>query len=142
MRVTRQELASLRRRREQPTRAEGELLAIFVSGRLLSALNAPAWIWQKRQRYAKQWRARVAEVLLEVGARVPPGPKHVTFLAATHNRMDSDNLAAALKPIRDALVECRVLSGDAEQDGNTFDYQQKIDRTRRGVEVRVRPRSP
>lgn len=145
MRVTSAELAGLKRKREQPARTEGELLAIFVPGRLLNPLNASAWVWQKRSRYAKQWRERVADALWDVAGQrdhmttgaIVLSPKRVKFLASTHNRMDSDGLQAALKPIRDALIECQVITGDADKDGNVFEYDQKIDRTRRGVEIRV-----
>lgn len=141
MRISVDELAALKRRRGQPVREPGELLAVFVSGRLLNPLNASAWIWQKRVRYAKGWKARVAGAVLESGYKAGPATmawrKRVRFLASTHNRMDSDGLQAALKPVRDALMECQIITGDADKDGNVFEYAQKIDRTRRGVEIRV-----
>ena len=147
MRITRFDVAALGRQREQPKREEGEILAIFVAGRLMNPLNGTPWVWQKRMRYARAWKERVAWAILvsyfpgdapDVAEVEMPRPKRVSFLASTHNRMDSDGLQASLKPIRDALIECRVITGDADKDGNIFEYAQKIDRKRRGVEIRVR----
>ena len=143
--LTREEAATLGRRAQQPTRAPGELLAIFVAGALSNPMNA-TWGHWKRRRWAATWKQRVADVLLDVRTTartwviVPDGPKRVAFLAHVHNRFDGDGLQAALKPVRDALVECGVISGDADRDGHEFVYSQVIDRARRGVEVRVSPR--
>jgi len=146
VRITTAELAALTRTRHDP-RADhlepgpGELLAVFVPGTLLVPANASAWIWQKRKRYADGWRERTAAALWRDGrlrvAPLPAGPKHVAFLALTHNTLDDDNVAGALKYVRDALVQCGVLTGDAPKDGNVFVYAQRIDRARRGVEIRV-----
>lgn len=142
MRVTAAEVAGLKRRHEQPVKAEGELLAIFVAGRLLNAMNDSGWIWQKRVKYVKGWKERVALAVLESGYRpfTDFRRKRVSFLANTHNAMDGDGLQAALKPVRDALMVAGVISGDADRDGHEFVYAQRIDRTRRGVEIRVSPR--
>src|SRR5687767_11017984 len=113
--ITKAEAAALGRRQQQPVKQPGELIAIFVEGKLVNPLNASAWGWQKRSRLAKQWKERVAtgiydavqdsrtELIISTvfGAKLP---KLVTFLASTHNAMDSDGLQAALKPVRDALV--------------------------------------
>lgn len=155
MRITAAEAAGLDRKREQPTREPGDLIAIFVPGKLLNPLNQSAWIWQKRKRYASGWKDRVATAIFVdqykgqgiVGVNMgwilfalemrEHGPKRISFLASTHNAMDSDGLQAALKPIRDSLIACGVITGDADKDGNVFEYRQKIDRKRRGVEIRV-----
>lgn len=146
--ITSYELAALDRKREQPTREPGELLAIFVSGRLKNPLNGNQFGSSGfgRTRYRQQWKERVALVILETMRVIEWGelaelrarPKVVTFLASLWSPMDSDGLQAAVKPVRDALVECGMLSGDAERDGNRFEYAQQVDRGRRGVEVRVR----
>jgi hypothetical protein len=142
--ITKAQAAQLGRRAQQPTLEPGELLAIFVPGKLKNPLNGPQWGKQKfsQMRYRKTWKERVeltlferAHMMEDVGFH--PGPKRVTFRAGTHNAMDTDGLQAALKPVRDALVECGVISGDAERDGNKFVYEQRIDRKRRGVEIRV-----
>lgn len=151
--LTKAEAAALGRRAQQPPKQPGDLLAVFVAGKLVNPLNASAWGWQKRSRLARTWKENVAQALLESGWRwgvvpervlqalggtEPHVPKSVYFLAHTGGRMDSDGLQAALKPVRDALVECGVLSGDADKDGHAFHYAQRIDRKRRGVEIRVR----
>ena len=138
-RLTREEAKALGRRAQQPTRAPGELIAVWVSGKLVNPLNASAWGWQKRSRTAKAWKERTAAALLETPyfyCRRGEG-RRVAFLAHVHNRFDGDGLQAALKPVRDALVECGVISGDADRDGHEFIYTQVIDRARRGVEIRV-----
>lgn len=144
MNITRTEAARLGRRAEQPVKAAGELLAVFVRGHLVNPLNATAWGWRKRSQLAKSWKQRVAQALLESSwaqtttARVAARThKVVTFHAHTHNTMDGDGLQAALKPVRDALIECGVISGDADQDGHRFVYEQEIHRARRGVIIRV-----
>lgn len=136
---------ALGRRRQQPVKGPGELLAVFVPGKLVNPLNASAWGWQKRSRLAKKWKEAVATALFEDDSPLGPrlrfagkAPKSVHFLAHTGGRMDGDGLQAALKPVRDALVDCGVLSGDADRDGHTFHYAQRIDRAHRGVEIRVR----
>jgi hypothetical protein len=146
VRITAAELAQLASPRGVPSARPlepepDELLAVFVPGKLVNALNAPGWMWQKRKRYAETWKDRVAAALWLQGrlrfARIPPGPKHVRLHARTHNTMDDDGLAASLKPVRDALVDCGVMAGDAPGHGNVFTYTQRIDRHCRGVEIRV-----
>lgn len=139
MRLTAGQAKILGRRQQQPVKASGELLAIFVAGRLLNPLNASAWVWQKRVRYARAWKERIALAVLESGFRPYSDfrDKHVTLTANTHNAMDSDGLQAACKPIRDALIVCGIISGDADKDRHMFEYRQRIDRARRGVEIRV-----
>lgn len=142
MRITSGEKAMLGRRAAQPTKEPGELLAIFCAGWLINPLNASGWMWQKRVRYARQWKERVALSMLEADRTFWPAsaPKRVTFTASTYNRMDSDGLQAALKPVRDAMIECGVIHSDAPNSGHEFLYAQKIDRARRGVEIRARLR--
>jgi hypothetical protein len=147
VRISEAEAKALGRRREQPVKAPGEILAIFVSGKLTNPLNGPqgrgATLGQLR--YRVEWKQRVAQVLLENRLGGPPRahdplPLRVTFVGHTHNSMDSDGLQAACKPIRDALVECGVLASDAPGTGHVFAYEQRIDRAHRGVEIRVAPR--
>lgn len=154
--ITRGEVARLGRKRQQPVKAEGELLAVFCAGKLVNPLNASAWGWQKRSRLARKWKDAVALMIYEARwdfgskwvqkreeAWAPAKvPKRVHFLANTGGRMDSDGLQAALKPVRDALVECGVISGDADKDGHQFVYAQRIERAQRGVTIRVSLRAP
>ena len=146
MGLTKADVAALGRKQQRPVRAEGELLAVFVPGKVVNPLNASAWMWQKRSRLAKQWKERVALALLEdyralfrFGNEGSRRPKRVTFLARTWNTLDTDGLAASIKPLRDALIECGVIHSDAPGSGHEFVYAQTIDRARRGVEIRVRP---
>lgn len=139
--LTRADLTALGRRAQQPRREANELLAVFVAGKLTNPLNA-GWAWEAKsgRRYKREWKERVALVLLEAEWPLRLGrdePKRVTFLAHTWSAMDGDGLQAALKPCRDALVECGVISGDADRDGHEFVYAQRVDRARRGVEIRV-----
>jgi hypothetical protein len=144
--ITSAEADALRRRAGAamgPVKQPGELLAIFVTGKLANPLNGTPWIWQKRSRYARSWKERVGNGLLESAWWLdqlylhPETPKRVSIHASLWNWMDGDGLQAACKPIRDALVECGVVSGDAERDGHEWIYSQKIDRARRGVEIRI-----
>lgn len=144
MNLTPSQAKALGRRAEQPVKAPGELLAIFCPGRLSNPLNGTPWVWQKRTRYAKAWKERVGMALLEARYDMylrydyAVIPKAVHFHAYTHNAMDGDGLQAAMKPIRDALVICGVISGDAPIDGHEFTYTQQINRAHRGVTIRVR----
>ena len=151
MNVSRAEYAALQRKRGQPVKAEGELLAVWVPGKLVNTKNA-RWYWRRETEYKQQWKERVALALLECGwmrgilpVAAPSSLKHVSFLAHTRNAMDTDGLEVALAPVRDALAECGVITGkreragrgDAPRDGHEFTYTQRIDRTHRGVEIRV-----
>lgn len=143
--LTKAEAALLGRRAAKPVKAAGELLCVFVPGKLANPLNGTPWVWQKRARYARAWKERVAMAMLEDGVGMPlhirsSDPKRVELFASLWNVMDGDGLQAAMKPVRDALTECGVISGDADRDGHRFWYSQKIDRARRGVEIRVRLR--
>lgn len=146
MSVTKEEYAAVLARKgrcaQQPVKAPGDLIAIFVPGILKNPLNGPQYGRQKfaHASYRKRWKERVALALLEtsyfycrLGER-----RAIHFHANVFNLFDTDGLQAACKPIRDALVECGVISGDADRDGHTFTYDQRIDRKNRGVEIRVR----
>ena len=152
MTVTREDYAALlarkNRERDRLVKGPGELLAVFVAGKLVNPLNASAWGWQKRSRLAKTWKERTAVALFEAGETIRCDvcgygsvrsltPKRVHFLALTWNTMDSDGLQASLKPVRDSLVQCGVIHSDAPDSGHEFVYEQRIDRARRGVEIRV-----
>ena len=169
MNITAAEAKALGRRAEQPVKAPGELLAIFVPGKLVNTKNARLH-HMAESRYKRGWREAVAQSLLEAGwqrvlqspptaltfgtklvvlgggfnGQVPTSgyyPKRVSLLATTAKAMDTDGLQVALAPVRDALIECGVINGDAEKDGHRFVYSQQINRARRGVEIRVRLRS-
>ena len=146
--LTREEAKALGRRAQQPTRAPGELLAVWVSGKLVNGKNASkGWQMKAWGRYKREWREQVARALLEASwrpqrlredrIRTATNPKRIVFAARTHGAMDSDGLGVALAPVRDALIECWVIHNDDRDCGHEFVYTQVIDRARRGVEVRV-----
>ena len=140
-RLTREEAKALGRRAQQPTLGPGELLAVWVPGKLRNMTNRRVH-WRTDADYRKRWKERTALSIWEAihgtgTVRVPRQPQRVAFMAGVHQAFDSDGLQDALKPVRDALVECGVISGDADRDGHEFVYSQVIDRARRGVEVRV-----
>jgi len=150
--LTSAEAKALGRRAAQPMKAPGELLAVWVPGKLVNPLNAGAWGWQKRSRTAKAWKDRTTLAIFEANlwrqsqATFFPGwdhtPKCVLFHASVFHKFDSDGLQAACKPIRDTLIQCGVIHSDAPDSGHEFVYAQMIDRARRGVEIRVSLRPP
>jgi hypothetical protein len=145
MRISRSDLAALGRRRQQPVKAADELLAVFVGGKLINTKNARLH-WRAESAYKHDWRERVAVALLACGwkqLRVPPAaPKRVTFIASTGGEMDGDGLQVAIAPVRDALIQCGVIDGDADRHKHTFHYLQQIDKVNRGIEIRVRLKEP
>ena len=159
--LTSAELTALRRRDAQPTRAPGELLAIWIPGKLESRLNGP----QGRTLKGARWRAtkikatreRVCAAILDglmkgwygstLTARAVPiqgTPKTVRFIVYVGHEWDLDeNVPAALKTHKDALKVMRIIDDDKPSSGHTFTYEQVIDPRRsgrRGVEIRVRIR--
>jgi hypothetical protein len=140
------DVKTLGMRREQPAKVPGELLAFFVRGKLVNGKNQnQAWQLKAWGRYKRDWRKRVADVLLfAAGWRrdvAPTIPKHVTFRATNFNALDGDGLQLALAPVRDALIACGVISDDRDSAGHTFEYaptQIKKASALHGVEIRVR----
>jgi hypothetical protein len=145
--LTKADAAMLGRRLEQPRLAPRELVAIFVRGKLVNTKNARLH-WKNEARYKREWRERVAEVLLETGWRNPGPeqaaiPKCVLLLGNVHGLMDEhDGLRVACAPIVDALQQAGVIHSDAPDSGHVFGYAQRIDRGQRGVEIRVSRRAP
>jgi hypothetical protein len=140
--LTKYEAAALGRRAERPQKAPGELIAVWVPGKLINGKNASmGWQLKAWGRYKREWREAVALALMESGwTRMVYGqviPKRVVFHARTWAATDGDGLQLSLAPVRDALIECGVVSGDADRDGHVWEYHQAIDRARRGVEIHV-----
>lgn len=151
--MTSAELAALKRRDDtRLVRAPGELLAVFVPGKVTNPLNGSHGHWTKHRRWAKDWRERAQTALLEgrswfltVGQTVGPAevPKAITFIAYVAREFDDDNIRAACKPCRDALKDMRVIDDDKPSAGHVFEYQQVVNGkrdARRGIEIRVRLR--
>lgn len=141
---SRAEIRAALDRLEQPKRQPDELIHIFVHGRLINGKNqSQGWQQKAWGRYKRDWKDSVFNVLLATRTLFPSmlsatTPKTVAFICRTHGQMDDDGLALACAPIRDALTEAGVISGDAPRDGNSFVYSQRIDRTHRGVEIVVK----
>lgn len=124
-------------------------MTLFVPGRLRNPLNGSWGFWHKHARLAKDWRTRTAQAVLVEGILRnrgiiqpfhPTAPKLVTFTAHTWNHWDDDEgINAACKPIRDGLVDARLLHSDAADSGHVFVYKQVMDRARRGVEITIEP---
>lgn len=116
---------------------------IFVSGPLHNPLNGSRGHWSKHARWSRQWRDRTGMAWLVAYPRphgiAPRAPKLVRFLANTGATWDDDNLAAGMKPMRDALCDLGVIHSDAPSSGHRFEYGQRIDRKRRGVLITVEP---
>jgi hypothetical protein len=144
MNLTREEAKALGRRAQQPTKAPGEILAIWVPGKLVNTKNARLH-YMAESRYKREWRERVAlamwesrHLILDCLGEPAEVPKRVVFAARTYHKLDSDGLQVALAPVRDALIEYGVIHGDADKHGHEFIYLPSvIDRARRGVEIRV-----
>lgn len=118
------------------------MTTIFVPGKLVNVLNGSHGHWSRRARWAKQWRERAYLTMLTtpkfmqaVSAGDAATPKRITFTAHTHNRVDSDGLAAMLKPSRDALKDAGIIHDDGPDSGHVFEYAQVIDRAHRGVAI-------
>ncbi len=116
-------------------------MIVFVPGHLRNPLNGSWGGWQKHARLAKDWRERTAQWIFfatDKGACAPATrPKMVTFTAHVGAGWDDDNLPAAIKPIRDALVDSGIVHSDAPDSGHHFTYRQIVDRKHRGVEISV-----
>jgi hypothetical protein len=117
----------------------------FISGKLFNPLNGSHGHWAVSSQERRRWRFNTRLAYMEAVPVVERtaytkhvmAPKRVTLQAHTWNRMDTDGLAASLKSVRDALIDCGLIHSDDIVSGHTFDYQQVIDRKRRGVTVTV-----
>ena len=157
MRLSEADVALLGRRAQRPTRAPGELLAVFIARRLKNPKNAGlGWQMKAWGRYKREWREAVGHALLEAGYRKgmidPRAPKLVTFTATVANALDRDGLLLACSPILDELKVgtvrdpgCGVIDDDRDSAGHEVRYQQVARRaagTVYGVEIRIRLRAP
>lgn len=116
-------------------------LRVFVPGILKNPLNGSWGGWRKHARLSKTWRERTAQCVFAATLGKPlfstETPKRVTFTAHVGAQWDDDAIPGACKPLRDSLVDCRVLASDAPDSGNVFIYRQVTDRAHRGVEITV-----
>lgn len=121
-------------------------MTVFIPGKLANP-QASEWKgshWAKRARLAKSIREKTgAYILATMGRRLdaaPWAPKRVEFNAYVANPFDSDNLATACKPYRDALRDMKLIDDDRDSCGHQFVYRQTVARgldARRGLEITV-----
>jgi hypothetical protein len=122
--------------------------SVWVPGALENPLNGSHGHWAKHATWARR-RKQAAEmcILHALGSRSTPWParvpKRITFTAAVYNEFDTDGLAAALKPTRDALKSMQLIDDDRPSSGHVFTYAQVVKRGKdapRGVQITVEPR--
>ena len=124
-------------------------LEFWLSARLVNALNRREY-WMATAVRARTQREAVALAVHQALGRtyriaVPPGrPKAIHFEARVGRAFDDDNLRAALKSVRDGLIDAGLIQGDAPRDGHTFTYTQVpgTPGPKRGVRVVVELRDP
>jgi hypothetical protein len=118
-------------------------IVFFVPGKLSNPLNGSWGSWRKHWRIARDWRERTVQYAACALDWTPLArgsertPKRVTFRAHTARPWDEDNIRAAVKPLRDGLMNARLIHDDSPTSGHLFVYEQVVDRTRRGVEITV-----
>lgn len=87
---------------EVSVRAEGGAVALTLKGlRLVSVANAREHHHAKARRVTRE-RALVGGAL--AGVTAPPGPWRVTIVRVGPRALDTDNLAASAKAVRDAVA--------------------------------------
>lgn len=116
-------------------------LRVFVPGVLRNPLNGSWGNWRKHAKAARTWREKTAMCVFgTVGRRRTSDshqPKRITFCAQVGAPWDDDNLPAAIKPIRDGLVDARIIHADAPDSGHVFAYTQVVNRKERGVQITI-----
>lgn len=117
-------------------------IRLFVAGKLTNPLNGSHQHWTTRAKWAEQWRTRTQVAWLQAGGpMVEATAAVVTFTAQVGRRFDDDNLAACLKPVRDAAVRAILGTDDGPTCGHLFRYNQEVRPVaERGVLIEVRPR--
>ena len=103
-------------------------------------------------RHTKDWRARTVTAIYRVRFRSvdgadagfpssPERPKRITFTVFCRNAFDSDeNLRLVCSPLKDALIDMRLIQDDRDSAGHTFIYLQVPSRVKGaalGIAVRV-----
>lgn len=117
------------------------LFKVFVPGKVRRQDNGQQGSWKRKAGYRKSWQERVKiHVLPHRYLKLDPkAPKTIRLLANVFNLYDEDGLAAALKPIPDALVKAGVIHSDKpfEKSGHLILRGQRIDRSMEGVTIMV-----
>ncbi len=136
--------ALLRDRGDAAATGGARVVTFFVPGRLTNPLNGSWGGWAKHARLARRWRqsttmavSAAGYLVIREGRAHASDPKHVRFLVHTGAPWDDDNLAAACKPLRDGLRDAGLIHDDGAKSGHRFEYAQRVNRRRRGVEITV-----
>jgi hypothetical protein len=117
-------------------------LEFWLPARIVNALNRRQH-WTATARRAQEQRDGVAAAVLgELGRRFqlaapPSAPKAIRFEARVGQAFDDDGLRAALKHVRDGLIDARLIDDDGPTSGHAFAYSQTPNTPRRDRGVRV-----
>ena len=100
-------------------------MKLYLPGMRLESLLNVRWHWAKRAAYSKVKRATTR---LELAARFVPinmmWPVQVTIVRIAPRSFDSDNLAAACKPVRDGVADW-LGCDDGDMVKVAFFYEQR-----------------
>jgi hypothetical protein len=123
-------------------------LTVWLPVTIVNGLNHRGH-WVTSMRRARAQRAAVVVAVLEelhrqkVQIAVPAmRAKCIQFEAHIGRAFDEDGLQAALKHVRDGLIDARLIDGDGPQDGHVFRYRQcpGTPRMQRGVVITIQLR--
>jgi hypothetical protein len=123
-------------------------LTIWLPVTIVNTLNRRGH-WVISMRRARAQRAAVVVAVLEelhrqkMHVAVPATrPKAIQFEAHIGRAFDGDGLQAALKSVRDGLIDAHLIHGDGPQDGHVFRYRQcpGTPRSQRGVAITIQLR--
>ena len=123
--------------------SEARALTLWLPVRIVNGLNARAHWSVDAARARMQRKAVVAAVLVALHRRPLPWgravPKSITFEASVGRVLDGDGLQAALKHVRDGLIDAGVLDDDRPASGHVFIYRQQpeVPVARRGVRITI-----
>lgn len=101
-------------------------VTLFVPGRVTNPLNGSHRHWSVRAKWAEGWRTVTQVAWIKAGQPAMEGPARVTFTAHVHRLFDDDNLAACVKPVRDAAVRAILGTDDGPKCGHQFVYRQEL----------------
>ena len=122
-----------RRDGERPAGRVAPLIAFEVPVRTVNTLNAREH-WAPRARRARQHREAVLVFWKLHRCAAPPPPLVVTLTRRSPRRLDEgDNLAAALKHVRDGVADCLGID-----DGDPrVEYRVEQRKGPWGIEIRI-----
>lgn len=117
-------------------------LVVWLPSPLVNALNAREHWAIDAKRARKQRDAVCAAVYTALARRRfavgPAVPKRVRFDAFVARPFDGDGLQAALKHVRDGLIDASVIDDDGPASGHVFEYaQSRAAEWARGVRITI-----